>query len=151
MIRPGDVFSIATAKGEAYFQYVLKNDTMGQAIRVLPGLHPEVQPDMKSLVCQETNFWVFFPVTAALRQRIIKRAGNYELPAHAQQMPFFRSGVVDPQTRRVQNWWLWDGEKSWMVGAITEEQRKLPIKAIWNDTLLIERIESGWLPEHDVR
>ena len=60
-----------------------------------------------------------------------------------------RGGVIDPSTRKVKVWWLWDGEKEWRVGEITAEQRGLPIRGVWNDTLLIERIESGWTPETD--
>ncbi len=46
-------------------------------------------------------------------------------------------------------WWLWDGEKSWKVGEISPAQRKLPIKEVMNDTMLIELIEDGWTPETD--
>jgi YD repeat-containing protein len=41
------------------------------------------------------------------------------------------------------------GEKEWKVGDITAEQRKLPLRGIWNDTLLVERIEAGWSPSND--
>ena len=46
-------------------------------------------------------------------------------------------------------WWLWDGEKEWQIGSITNEQRKLPIRQIWNDTMLIARLEQEWRPETD--
>jgi hypothetical protein len=61
----------------------------------------------------------------------------------------FRAGVVDPAVGKVVDWWLWDGEKEWRVGSISDEQRKLPIRGCWNDTMLIKRIEEGWLPEND--
>jgi hypothetical protein len=57
--------------------------------------------------------------------------------------------VIDPSTGKVKVWWLWDGEREWQVGELTEEQRGLSFREVWNDTLLIERIESGWTPETD--
>ncbi|KAB0641126.1 hypothetical protein F7R21_16180 [Burkholderia latens] len=56
-----------------------------------------------------------------------------------------------PPTGKVENRWLWDGENEWMVGQITAGQRKLPIREAWNDTMLINRIEEGWLPEKNPR
>jgi hypothetical protein len=73
--------------------------------------------------------------------------GNVVVPLEAQAFPTFRNGVIDPSTGKVKVWWLWNGEKEWRVGEITAEQRRLPILGVWNDTLLIERIESGWTPE----
>ena len=42
---------------------------------------------------------------------------------------------------------LWDGEKTWRVGAKTDEQPKLPILRIRNDMPLVERLESDWTAE----
>jgi hypothetical protein len=151
MIKAGDVFGIKTANGEAYFQYVKKVAPMGSLIRVLPGTYPESAPDWDSLIERESNFWIFFPVGAALRQGIVRKVGHCAIPQHAQETPVFRAGVVDPSTGKVETWWLWDGEREWSVGTITEEQRKLPIRGSWNDTLLVKRIEEGWLPERDKR
>jgi hypothetical protein len=149
MIKSGDVFSISTSKGYAFFQYVKKLPPMGAMIRVLPGIFDRVPGDLSDLVSRETNFWVFFPVAAAEKLGIVKKIQNIQVPIHAMETPVFRAGIVDPSTKRVETWWFWNGEKEWMVGEISEEQRKLPIRQAWNDTLLVERIEEGWLPERD--
>jgi hypothetical protein len=70
MIKIGDVFAIETTSGKAYFQFVKKIPPMGSLIRVLPGTYNEL-PDLDALVEEKTNFWIFFPVSAALKQ------GNY--------------------------------------------------------------------------
>lgn len=149
MIKIGDVFSIKTSKGEAYFQYMGKNSLMGSLIRVLPGVFDRRPEDIDVVLNNETNFWVFFPVSGALKLKIINKLGNFNVPEHSLKIPLFRAGDVDSETRKVETWWLWDGERQWKVGKISEEQRKLPIRQIWNDTMLIERIEEGWLPERD--
>ncbi|WP_175035079.1 hypothetical protein [Burkholderia lata] len=149
MIKSGDVFCIETSKGGGYFQYVKKVSPMGALIRVLPGIYKDLPDNLAEMVEVETNFWIFFPVGVAEKRGIVKKIGNFEVPGHARATPLFRTGIPDQETRKVENWWLWDGEKSWPVGAISEEQRRLPIRGAWNDTLLIERIEQGWLPEKD--
>jgi hypothetical protein len=150
MIKIGDVFAIETKSGKAYFQFVKKIPPMGSLIRVLPGTYHD-EPDLNALVEEKTNFWIFFPVSAALKQGIIQKANGCTIPAHSNETPTFRSGVVDPSTGRVDTWWFWDGKKEWKVGKITEEERKFPIRGSWNDTLLVQRIEEGWLPEKDRR
>lgn len=151
MIRSGDVFAIRTSGGHAYFQYVKKIAPMGSLVRVLPGVFADAPTDVESLVAKETNFWIFFPAGAAFSRGIVHKIGRYAIPYHSKNVPVFRAGVVDPAVGKVVDWWLWDGEKEWRVGSITDEQRRLPIRGSWNDTMLIERIEEGWLPENDPR
>jgi hypothetical protein len=147
--RP-DVESEATAKGDGYFQYVEKILPMGSLIRVFPlGMASENGGDWDALVEQETNFWTFFPVASALKQQLIRKVAHCAVPEHARKTPLFRAGIPDGDTRKVSSWWLWDGEKEWLVGSITKEKRRLPIRSSWNDTLLIERLEQGRLPEKD--
>ena len=152
MMKIGDVFSIQTAKGKAYFQYTAKNQLMGPLIRVLPGTYSTdfSREKLIILVEEHTNFWVFFHISSALKLGIVQKIGNFSIPQHSRQFPLFRSGPPD-KSGHVPNWWLWDGEKSWMIGNLTEEQRKLPIRSAWNDTMLVKRIEQDWLPEKDTR
>ena len=84
-----------------------------------------------------------------MNQGIFEIACNFPIPSGASDFPIFRTGVEDPETRKVKVWWFWDGDKEWKVGDITPEQRKLPLRGNWNDTLLIERIEADWTPETD--
>jgi hypothetical protein len=151
MTKAGDIFEIRTSRGIAYFQFVKKLPLMGSLIRILPGVYDSAPPNWLNLVNRETNFWIFLPVSAAIKRGIVKRIHHFEVPDHARQTPVFRSGVVDPQTGKVRIWWLWDGEKEWRVDTVTEEQRRLPILASWNDTLLVERIEQDGRPEKDLR
>jgi hypothetical protein len=151
MVKAGDVFAIKTANGNAYFQFVKKVAPMGSLIRVLPGIYPDRSPEWSELVAHETNFWIFFPVAAALKQGIVQKVAHCMIPDFARKTPIFRAGVVDPSTGKVETWWLWDGEREWKVGSITEEQRRLPIRGSLNDTMLVKRIEEGWLPEKDPR
>ena len=151
MIEPGDVFSIGVPSGSAYFQYVSKTKPMGSLIRVFPTVFSDPPTDWRALTESETNFWVFFSVSDALKKGIVRKEVHCPLPEHARAMPVFRNGNVAPATGKVDVWWFWDGEKSWKVGALNDEQRRMPILGAWNDVMLRDRIEQGWLPERDPR
>jgi hypothetical protein len=60
------------------------------------------------------------------------------------------AGFVDREGR-VHDWWLYDGARSRRVGRLTEEMAELSLFEIWNDTLLFERVASGWSPSDDRR
>jgi len=144
----GDVVEIESKKGFSYAQYTHKHKQYGALLRVLPGFYKNQPDDFSEMVKICHRFYCFFPLGAAINRGIFKIAGNAAIPDKFREFPVFRAaGFIDPTTRKVDDWWLWDGEEEWRVGAITEEQRKMPIRGIWNDTILIERIESGWMPE----
>ena len=105
--------------------------------------------DFADLAGQPHKFVVFFPLGATVNRKIVEIVSNQPVPAEAREFPTFRDGVVDPATGRVANWWLWDGQREWMVGQITYEQRHFPILAVVNDTQLIEWILSDWTPFKD--
>jgi len=148
-IKPGDVFEIKTRKGLAYAQYVLRNSEMGSLIRVLPGFHEARPTRFSELSRQDEQFVTFFPLQAAIDQDIFEVIANEPVPEKSRELPLFRArGHIDREGF-VHDWRLWDGEKSTRIGKLAPDQRKLPIKEIWNDTLLIERIEEEWTPERE--
>jgi hypothetical protein len=148
-VRIGDIIEIPTARGLSYAQLSHNHARYGALIRVLPGFSQSRPNHFAELVGRKEAFVTFFPLQAALNQGVFEVVGNCTVPDSAKAFPLFRTGVEDTVTRKVKVWWLWDGEKEWKVGDITAEQRKLSLRGIWNDTLLIERIEAGWTPSND--
>lgn len=148
-IKIGDVIEIKTKNGWSYAQYTHKHTQYGALLRVFGDIYKSRLEDFSELVKSNPAFMCFFPLGAAVDQGIVSVVGNTDLPVESRVFPTFRAGVVDPATRRVGVWWLWDGEKEWRVGELTSDQRHLSIRGVWNDTLLIERLESGWRPETD--
>jgi hypothetical protein len=145
----GDVIEIPTSKGLAYAQYTHQHPTHGGLIRVFDILFESRPNGFSELVNGAVRFSTFFPVAAAIKRGIFKVVGHENVIPQNQAFPIFRNGVGDPQTKKVAVWWFWDGQKDWKVGEITPAQRKMPIVGVWNDTLLVERIERGWTPETD--
>src|SRR5687768_6079571 len=115
----GDIIQICTSIGEAYAQYAHQNALFGSLIRILPGIFTSQEIDLDTLINEETAFWVFFPLNEAIKQNIVTIVKNAAIPSHAREFPLFRSGVVDPKTGKVSDWWLWDGSRTWNIGELT--------------------------------
>jgi len=146
-IKLGDLIEIPTPKGLAYAQYINKHPRYGALLRVFSGTYGQRPSDFATVLARDVQFMCFFPLQAALNEGIVTMVDHAPVPAEASDFPIFRAGVIDPATGKVTIWWLWDGEKEWRIGQLTPEQRRLPIRGVWNDTMLIERIVSGWRPE----
>jgi hypothetical protein len=145
VIKAGDVFEIRTPAGTAYFQATRFDPSQGHLIRVLPGTFV-ARPDLTSLAAGGERFWLYFPLGAAWRRKIVNRVSNEPIPPSARALPLMRSpGRVEHG--RVASWAIMDGDTilRW-VGALSDAERDLSIAGLWNDTLLVERIASGWAP-----
>jgi len=148
-IKIGDIIEVPTPRGVAYAQYINKHKTYGALLRVFSQLHDDRPSDVSQPLDGDVQFICFFPLQAAINQEIVSVVGHDVVPPEASDFPTFRSGVLDPATGKVAVWWFWDGEKEWRVGTLTNNQRSMPIRGVWNDTLLVDRIVSGWRPEND--
>lgn len=143
-IKVGDIFEINTTKGRGYLQYVYGHPTIGELIRILPGLYEAAHPDFISLAASKELYFVHFPLKAAYRRSIVKLIDNFELPPD----------LVLPKKMRTKHvvrgdfvaWHIVDYD-TWKIEAVKElspEQIKLSPWGSWNDTLLIERMASEW-------
>ncbi|WP_141100995.1 hypothetical protein [Roseateles aquatilis] len=148
-VKIGDIVEIETKDGLRYGQYSDRHKSYGAVLRMFGGAYSIRPESFDEMVQQEPVFICLVPLGAAVSRGIFAVAGNAALPLAVIKFPLFRSGIVDPSTRKVRTWWLWDGESEWRIGDLTEAQRKLPIRGVWNDTMLIHRLESGWTPETD--
>jgi len=146
MRRPkiGDIVEVPTKKGLAYAQYTHKNAKMGPLLRVFDAQFPARPTHFASIATLPVQFSTFFPLGAAVHRGIFAVVAHENISAVNLAFPVFKNGVPDPGTNKVTNWWLWDGEKEWPVGKLTEEQKSFPDSQIVNDTMLVHLIETGW-------
>lgn len=148
-VRTGDIIEIATKRGLSYAQLTHVHESLGALLRVLSGFHKSRPQHLSELSRHNTQFQTFFPLQAAVNRNIVAVVGNEPIPDQWKEFPVFRSGIPDPGSRTVSTWFLWDGSRAWRIPNLSPAQRMMPIKEIINDTLLIERIESGWTAESD--
>lgn len=144
-LKVGDVFEIVTPKGKAYIQYVLNNETIGELIRVLPGVYDNQPHNLAEIVEKKEEYFVHFPVKAANKQKIIELVGTFGLPHEFDIPKQFRTLKKD-RDGNVISWQIMDYD-TWQretVNELSEKQKKLSPWGTWNDTLLVERISQGW-------
>lgn len=148
-VKIGDIIEIKTTLGNSYAQYTHRSFRYGALIRVFKKVYRERPETIDSITDDNLRFSTFFPLKAAVENKIVEVIGNKSVSVELSEFPMFRAGVVDPSSGKVASWWLWDGENEEQIGRLTEEQKHYPIRGVWNDTLLIERIESNWTPYTD--
>ena len=142
-IEIGDVFSIVTAKGLAFFQHVHYMPKIGELIRILPGLHIEM-PDIADLCQREEQFCIFFPLKYALNKKIVNKVGKYDIPkgfrvpTHMRSKNIIKGEFIEWHIVNIETM----HREPFKV--LNNEQIKLSPWGIWNDTLLVERLEEGW-------
>lgn len=136
----GDVIEIPTRNGFAYAQYTHRNQLCGFLIRILPGVFPSRPSNFADLIEQTEADIAFVFLLDDLRNNLASIVAHQDVPERFRPFPMFRAGIVNPASGRVECWWLWDGEREWKVGELTPELFRLPIREVWSNTLLRERI-----------
>ena len=76
-IEIGDVFEIETVIGKAYLQYIYKDDTLGELIRILPGVYNDIPEYFNELIKSEEEYMIFFPLAAAFKKKIVRYVSSY--------------------------------------------------------------------------
>lgn len=103
-----------------YVQFSHKHPDLGELIRVLPGFFAERPKEFQSIADQKELYCTFFIVGASVRRKIFSAVGYAELPVASQKFQLFRTGIFN-LAGKVEHWSLWDGEREWMVGRLTNE------------------------------
>ena len=148
--RVGDVIEIATPCGLAYAHATHEHPEFSYLLRVVPGTHKQRPSDFRNLVAQEPQFILFFPLGSACHRNIVRVVAEEEVPAACRSFPTFRAAGARARDGTVLNWFLWDGDRQWPANLSSQELATYPIRSIWNDTLLIERICSKWRSNAEV-
>lgn len=152
-IKISDIVEIPTSKGLAYAQvthiHSQEHSSYGPLVRIVPGFFIKRPERFDELVRKEPVAIMFCALQAAIKRGIGEIVANVVVPAESKGFPLFRATNDYPGADTPKNWWFWDGERTWPVGRITAEQRRVPLREIVDGVQPRERIESGWSPETD--
>jgi hypothetical protein len=141
-LNEGDIFRIKTNKGYAFLQYFETSETI-EYVRVLA---PIKEDDIISQeeINQKERWIIGFPLKAAARKKIIERIDNFKIPKNFSPPQFART-IHNIRGEHL-GWFIVD-RYSWqrnLKPKLDEADLGLSPWGIWNDTLLIEKLEENW-------
>ena len=143
-LKIGDVFEIVTSNGIGLFQYVHKDETIGELIRILPSLFEEGYVINDELVEKKELYLIHFPLGAALNQKLVTKKGSYPIPPDFKLPKNFRTKYIvngELICWHIIDYDTWNREQ---VERLSDEQKQLSPWGTWNDTLLKQRLVEGW-------
>lgn len=144
-VKAGDVLELKAGDRFAYLHYIGKHPEYGDAVLVNPRLR-----ERQASVTGENfsgGYVAFYPVTAAVAQGLVDVVAHLPPPNLPERLR--RAGARSG--RRVDTWIIEDGSREVVKAKLSEEELRLPIAAIWNHELLVQRIAEGWNPTQEGR
>lgn len=142
----GDVLEITCPAGVAYVAYAGRNESLGDALWVVPKVFRRPTDDWR-MVFSELGYFAFYPAHTALRRKLVRKAG-YSTDA-IRMLPLRRRSPTNVLDDEKPNSWLITEGSTRTVHRdedLTVEERMLPIAEIWNHPQLIDAISTGWMP-----
>jgi hypothetical protein len=127
----------------AYLHYIGRHPHYGDAVLVSPVVHQRrtsVTADVFS-----DSYVAFYPVAAAVSQGLVVVVAHWLPPSLPIRLR--RAGVRSGH--RVETWIIEDGAQEVVKSVLSDDDLQLPIAAIWNHELLVQRIAQGWIPAHE--
>ena len=125
-----------------------ENALMGSLVRVFCTAETD-QPSIDRALAGEPDFQVFFPVRAAIRQKILAVVESRPPEGRWARFPTFKIEPVRLPGHPHDDFWLWDGVREWRHEGRNDAIAGYPEREIINDTMLISRIEKRWAERPD--
>ena len=151
----GDIFEIKTRGGLGYLQYTHDHPSLGQLVRVLPGLYAQ-RPDIQKLTQQKELYFAFYILSYSLRDGFVEKVANEVVPEWARPFPTMRKMTGEGRNA---GWLIGDGSRQSTledmqrlsyVQQLTPEQKKLSLGGeLWPHPVMVCKLEESWTPERD--
>lgn len=140
--RIGDIVEIDGNDGLRYFgQYSHQHPVFGGLLRIYDFRCPsDYQVSIDEIARRPVKLSVFYPLRRSIKEGIFRIIGNSTVRGQEAVFPVFRDGHINPSTGKIEEWWLWDGNQEWFVGALKNPE-EYPLRQIVNDTLLRELVQ----------
>jgi hypothetical protein len=144
----GDVLELTLPGGVAYVTYAGRNESLGDAIWIVPKIFVTPREDWK-MVFSEEGYFAFYPANAAVRRKLVRKVG---FSAEAMRLlPRRRRSEADSDDQgNVTSWLIIEGKER-VVRPDTdldETERELPIASSWNHEYLMPLQPAGSHSEH---
>ncbi len=141
---PGDVLEVAIPDDcLGYLLYLGKHHEYGDTVLVVPGTFDRPPTDFSKEF--QHAYVTFYPVTAALAQKLVRVVAKEIIPTGMPPRRLRRAGARSGT--RIDSWVIEDESGEYLKTKLSEDELRLPIAAIWNHELLLKRITTKWRPE----
>ena len=144
-VKAGDVLELKVGDRFAYLHYIGRHSEYGDAVLVKRELYDQQMPPADVRFAGE--YVAFYPVTAAVAHGLVEIVAHLPPPQLPERLR--RAGVRSG--RRVRTWIIESSSGEVVKTHLSEEELRLPIAAIWNHELLVQRIAEGWNPADEGR
>lgn len=144
-VKVGDVLQLRAGDRFACLHYIGKHPEYGDAVLV----SPKLQERQVSVTSENFagGYVAFYPAAAAAAQGLVEVIAHLPSPSLPDRLR--RAGARSG--RRVDTWIIEDGAREVVKVTLSEDELRLPIAAIWNHELLVQRIAEGWNPTNEGR
>jgi hypothetical protein len=142
-VKPGDVVEVQTADAFLYLHYIGRHVEYGDSVKVCTEVYNRRVPIGADMF--RGGYFVFYPVSASVAKGLAVVVGH--LPSGSVPTRLRRPGAR--VGRRVETWVIEDVSGETVRRELSDEERSIPIAAIWNHEFLLERVTGGWRPEMD--
>jgi hypothetical protein len=139
-IATGDVLVADSPGGAVYVQYVGTHPDYGDAVRIEPRVRQSPPSALDDLF--HDGYFTFYPARLAVKKglmQIVGRAAAPRMPTIWRRAGVRRGTVID-------TWVIEEETGEQVTRELTPAQRLLPIAAVWNHAMLLERVAAGWHP-----
>lgn len=145
-IKYGDVFEIATNNGIGYIQCVKEaTSSECEVVRVLPGTYKNnKEVNLNELIKEKELYFIQFPLKYAVKKKCVLLVENFSVPEQVSVPRYYRTAHKIKEEFIC--WHIVDSETLHRkpIEKLSDEEINLSPWGSWNDTLLAERMASGW-------
>jgi len=147
-LKPGDVIEVAIGDSYSYLQFVGKHADYGDVVRVIPDVYDEPAKSHEFLV-EADGYIAFYSATQSVRQGLTSIVGNVELPSEVHVPKILRRAGARGDQGKILTWFVEKNGVDSLRRTLSDEERSLPIAAVWDHELLKIRILENYRPERE--
>jgi hypothetical protein len=147
-LQPGSILEVGTPIGLAYLQYIGEHEELGDTVWVLPGYFEE-RPAEWSTLAWARGFYAFYPARAGVKRKLVNVVGSVPLDDRSVPVVLRRAGARSSDGK-VLTWMVSNGSREELREELSQDERSLPIAAIWNHEMLLQRLREDWSPKSAV-
>ena len=140
----GEILEVPIGPKFGYVQFLGNHPEHGDAILVSPELHTRLAHFPTGFF--SSGYVTFYPATLAVTQRraeVVAQSSPPDVPKR------YRRPTAVASDGKAESWVIEGGWRNVVKRELSDEERSIPIAAVWSHEQLSSRISKGWKPELD--